>query len=398
MDPTFAERNVNEGFSGGEKKRHEILQMELLKPRIAILDETDSGLDVDALKVVSEGVNRVRATGEVGVLLITHYTRILRYIEPDFVHVFVDGRIAEEGGAELANGSRPSGYDRFAPGRSLMPGAMTSTTTTDAPGRRRTSTGLRRDFPILPATTARRQRRWSTSTRRPRRRSRAPCWTRWRVLRPRAQRAVAPRRALPRRGGDRRVRGRARRRRRASSARPARRGRVHQERHRGAQPRHLRASNAGRAGAPAAAAPATRSCVTETEHHSNIVPWQLLRRAPAPRCAARASPTPAGSTSTTSRDSLTERTRVVALAHVSNVLGTVNPVAGWSARARERRGARRARRLPGVPHLPVDVAALGADFVAFTGHKMLRPHRDRRAVAGAASCSPRCRRSSAAAR
>ena len=89
MDPAFAQRNVNEGFSGGEKKRHEIVQLELLKPKIAILDETDSGLDIDALRVVSEGVNRVRATGETGLLLITHYTRILRYIKPDFVHVFV---------------------------------------------------------------------------------------------------------------------------------------------------------------------------------------------------------------------------------------------------------------------------------------------------------------------
>ncbi|MDP9219245.1 MAG: Fe-S cluster assembly ATPase SufC [Actinomycetota bacterium] len=113
MDPAFADRNVNEGFSGGEKKRHEILQLELLKPAIAILDETDSGLDVDALKVVSEGVNRVRATGEVGILLITHYTRILRYIEPDFVHVFIDGRIVEEGGPELADRLESEGYDRF---------------------------------------------------------------------------------------------------------------------------------------------------------------------------------------------------------------------------------------------------------------------------------------------
>ncbi|WP_149205451.1 Fe-S cluster assembly ATPase SufC [Actinotalea subterranea] len=113
MDPTFAERNVNEGFSGGEKKRHEILQMELLKPKFAILDETDSGLDVDALRIVSEGVNRVRSSGEVGVLLITHYTRILRYIQPDFVHVFVDGRIAEEGGPELAERLESEGYDRF---------------------------------------------------------------------------------------------------------------------------------------------------------------------------------------------------------------------------------------------------------------------------------------------
>jgi Fe-S cluster assembly ATP-binding protein len=113
MDPTFAERNVNEGFSGGEKKRHEILQLELLKPKIAILDETDSGLDIDALKVVSAGVNRVRETGTTGTLLITHYTRILRYIKPDFVHVFVGGRIVEEGGPELAEDLEAAGYERF---------------------------------------------------------------------------------------------------------------------------------------------------------------------------------------------------------------------------------------------------------------------------------------------
>ena len=114
MDPSFAERNVNEGFSGGEKKRHEILQMELLKPKVAILDETDSGLDVDALKIVSEGVNRAKEANDVGVLLITHYTRILRYIKPDFVHVFIDGRIVEEGGPELADRLEDEGYDRYA--------------------------------------------------------------------------------------------------------------------------------------------------------------------------------------------------------------------------------------------------------------------------------------------
>ncbi|ROS30388.1 Fe-S cluster assembly ATPase SufC [Cellulomonas sp. PhB150] len=113
MDPAFAERSVNEGFSGGEKKRHEILQMELLKPKFAILDETDSGLDVDALRIVSEGVNRVKENPDVGVLLITHYTRILRYITPDFVHVFVDGKVAEEGGPELADRLENEGYDRF---------------------------------------------------------------------------------------------------------------------------------------------------------------------------------------------------------------------------------------------------------------------------------------------
>lgn len=113
MDPGFAERNVNEGFSGGEKKRHEILQMELLRPKIAILDETDSGLDVDALRIVSEGVNRIKAASDVGVLLITHYTRILRYIKPDFVHVFAGGRIVEEGGPELAEKLEEEGYAAY---------------------------------------------------------------------------------------------------------------------------------------------------------------------------------------------------------------------------------------------------------------------------------------------
>jgi Fe-S cluster assembly ATP-binding protein len=113
MDPAFTERNVNEGFSGGEKKRHEILQMELLKPKMAVLDETDSGLDVDALRVVAEGVNRIKADNSMGVLLITHYTRILKYIKPDFVHVFVAGKIAEQGGPELADRLEAEGYDRY---------------------------------------------------------------------------------------------------------------------------------------------------------------------------------------------------------------------------------------------------------------------------------------------
>ncbi|MCC3283440.1 MULTISPECIES: Fe-S cluster assembly ATPase SufC [Arthrobacter] len=113
IDADFAQRNVNEGFSGGEKKRVEILQLELFHPKFAILDETDSGLDVDALKVVSEGVNREHAEGKMGTLLITHYTRILRYIKPDHVHVFVDGRIAEQGGPELADRLEEEGYDRF---------------------------------------------------------------------------------------------------------------------------------------------------------------------------------------------------------------------------------------------------------------------------------------------
>ena len=113
MDPAFSQRDVNAGFSGGEKKRFEILQMELLRPRFAVLDETDSGLDVDALRIVSEGVNRLHDESDAGFLLITHYTRILRYIKPDHVHVFVDGRVAEAGGPDLADRLEEEGYDRY---------------------------------------------------------------------------------------------------------------------------------------------------------------------------------------------------------------------------------------------------------------------------------------------
>lgn len=113
MDSDFANRSLNEGFSGGEKKRHEIVQLELLNPRFAILDETDSGLDIDALRVVAAGVNRFAAQGDRGLLLITHYTRILRYIKPDYVHVFIAGRVAEQGGHELAERLDAEGYDRY---------------------------------------------------------------------------------------------------------------------------------------------------------------------------------------------------------------------------------------------------------------------------------------------
>ncbi|KUP97355.1 Fe-S cluster assembly ATPase SufC [Thermobifida cellulosilytica] len=113
FDSSFAARGVNEGFSGGEKKRHEILQLELLKPKVAILDETDSGLDVDALKIVSEGINRAKEANGMGVMLITHYTRILNYVKPDFVHVFAGGRVAESGGPELAETLEAEGYERF---------------------------------------------------------------------------------------------------------------------------------------------------------------------------------------------------------------------------------------------------------------------------------------------
>ncbi|HIY86059.1 MAG TPA: Fe-S cluster assembly ATPase SufC [Candidatus Yaniella excrementavium] len=113
MESSFATRNVNEGFSGGEKKRAEILQLELFKPKFAILDETDSGLDIDALRVVSAGVNRAQETNDMGSMLITHYTRILRYIKPDYVHVFVDGKIVDSGGEELADRLEDEGYVNY---------------------------------------------------------------------------------------------------------------------------------------------------------------------------------------------------------------------------------------------------------------------------------------------
>ena len=113
IDPSFSERSVNEGFSGGEKKRHEILQMQLLKPSIAVLDETDSGLDVDALRIVSEGINRYQEETGGGVLMITHYKRILNYVQPDFVHVFAHGQVVQTGGAELADQLEAEGYERF---------------------------------------------------------------------------------------------------------------------------------------------------------------------------------------------------------------------------------------------------------------------------------------------
>jgi Fe-S cluster assembly ATP-binding protein len=112
VDESFLQRSVNEGFSGGEKKRFEILQMALLKPALAVLDETDSGLDVDALKTVAEGVDRLRGP-DLGTLIITHYTRILRYIRPDEVHVMSEGRIVASGGAELADELEERGYDHL---------------------------------------------------------------------------------------------------------------------------------------------------------------------------------------------------------------------------------------------------------------------------------------------
>ena len=113
MDESFSERSVNEGFSGGEKKRHEVMQLALMKPKYAVMDETDSGLDVDALRIVSEGINRYQEETGGGVLMITHYKRILNYVKPDFIHVFADGKIVQTGDASLADQLEAEGYEKF---------------------------------------------------------------------------------------------------------------------------------------------------------------------------------------------------------------------------------------------------------------------------------------------
>ena len=113
MDASFSERSVNEGFSGGEKKRHEVMQLSLMKPKFAVMDETDSGLDVDALRIVSEGINRYQDETGGGVLMITHYKRILNYVKPDFIHVFADGKIVQTGDASIADQLEAEGYEKF---------------------------------------------------------------------------------------------------------------------------------------------------------------------------------------------------------------------------------------------------------------------------------------------
>ena len=391
LDPSFSQRNVNEGFSGGEKKRHEIAQLELLDPKVAVLDETDSGLDIDALKVVSEGVNRFAEDDDKAVLLITHYTRILRYIKPDYVHVFVAGRIADEGGPELADQLEAEGYDKYvkaaAAGRLMtLPGLLPDLEV------------LRKDFPILA-------------------------------------------RSLPGEGapGSPLVY--------LDSANTSQKPQVvidtmvdHLERHNAniARAMHTlgaesteafegaRDKVAGFIGAPSRdeviftknitealnllsntfawaegdlrVGPGDEVVITEMEHHSNIVPWQLLTE----RTGATLrwfGITDDGLLDLSNIDELiTERTKVVSLTWVSNMLGTINPIRQIADRAHEvgavvivdaapggpapggRRGRER-RRLRGV-HRP----------------QVRRPDRHRRAVGEGRPARPRCPRSTAAAR
>ena len=370
IDPSFAERNVNEGFSGGEKKRHEILQLELLKPKVAVLDETDSGLDIDALKVVSEGVNRVRATGEIGVLLITHYTRILRYIQPDFVHVFVDGRIVEEGGPELAEQLEAEGYE----GLQVRHHSTMSSTM----GRAMTDRSTRRWMSSRSARTSRSSNggcpatgRWSTSTARPtRRRSRArssrrsTTTTRHNANVHRGIHTLAEEATAAYEGAREKVA--------AFIGAPSREEVVFTKN--SSEALNLVANVLAWA-RPLATGPGQGDeiVITEMEHHSNIVPWQLL----AQRTGATLrwfGITDEGRLDLSDIDELiTERTKVASVVYVSNILGTVNPVGRSPGEARAVGALSSWTRPRRFPSFAVDVDALGADFVAFTGHKMCGP-------------------------
>ena len=365
IDQAFGERSVNEGFSGGEKKRHEILQLGLLKPKIAILDETDSGLDVDALRVVSEGVNRYAEAEHGGILLITHYTRILRYIRPQFVHVFVGGRIIESGGPELADELEENGYVPLHAARATPPRGPDMTASATRPATLDVA-AIRADFPILS-----------------------------RVMRGGNQLAYLD-------SG-------------ATSQRPIQvldaereflltfNGAVHRGAHQlmeeatdayeqgradvaafvGAEPDELvftkNATEAlnlvsyvlGDNRFDGAVGPGDVIVTTELEHHANLVPWQeLARRTGATLRWYRV--TDDGHIDLDSLQ-LDNSVKVVTFSHHSNVTGAVAPVAELVARAKAVGALTVLDACQSVPHQPVDFHALGVDFAAFSGHKMLGP-------------------------
>ena len=289
--------------------------MRLLKPRIAILDETDSGLDVDALRVVSEGVNRSREDGDVGVLLITHYTRILRYIKPDFVHVFVAGRIVEEGGAGARRQARERGLRRLRQGlqragqrrEGRRGGRIGMTVTVSRPegAQQAPASGRRGDPGGLPDPDPHRAGREAAGL--PRLRGdlaeAAPGARRRALVLREHQRRAAPGGPPARRGGDRRLRGRPRHHRRVH--RRARAGdRLHPQQHRGHQPRRLRAvqrRDGEGAGVPARtpSGRATRSSSPRWSTTPTCCRGSSCASAPGRPCAGSGSPTTAGWTSPT---------------------------------------------------------------------------------------------------
>jgi cysteine desulfurase/selenocysteine lyase len=378
IDASFAERSVNENFSGGEKKRHEILQLGLLKPKIAILDETDSGLDIDALRVVSQGVNHYAESEHGGILLITHYTRILRYVQPEFVHVFVGGRIVESGGAELADELDQNGYVRFtqtdggpaAPGFAAIAiaadrarGSLTMTTSLAGLD----LAAIRADFPIL-------QRVMRGGKQLAYLDSGATSQRPVQVLDAEREFLTTSYGAVHR-GAHQLM---------EESTDAYEQGRADIATFVGArsdelvftknatESLNLVAYALGDSRFERTVGPDDVIVVTELEHHANLVPWQELAR----RTGATLRWYGVTDEGRIDLDSLQldERVKVVAFSHHSNVTGALAPVPELVARARAVGALTVLDCCQSVPHQPVDCHALDVDFAAFSGHKMLGPN------------------------
>ena len=378
MDPAFADRYLNEGFSGGEKKRNEILQMAILEPDLAILDETDSGLDIDALRVVASGVREVRKDRpDLGVLLITHYQRILDELTPDVVHILVDGRIVESGGADLARRLEREGYDAWRDHRGHVIELDVAT--------------IKKDFPILDASVNGHRLVYLDSAASSQKPTAAVLDAMDRLLRD-DPRQRAPRRLRHRRGGH----GRATRapgpRSPASSAPPAEREIIFTKNV--TEAINLVAHCWGRANLGAGDA----VVLTEMEHHANLVPWLMLRRgARASSCATSASPT-TDVLDLSDLDAKLDGAKLLAVTAMSNVLGTIN--AGPPARRRRprrRRVVARRRRPVRAPPRHRRRRHSAPTSSPSPATRCSGPPAS--ACSGAArSCSTPCRRSSAAAR
>ena len=386
MDEGFASRYVNEGFSGGEKKRLEMLQLAMLEPEIAILDETDSGLDIDALRIVAEGVNAMLSP-DIGVLLITHYQRLLNYITPDVVHVLAQGRIVKSGGKELALRARRGGLradparsrpvDRRAgrgapraavPGRGARRGGRLGRrprmTLTSEPAKAIDPHALRADFPILRTTVHGKPLVYldSAST------SQKP-----QVVIDAVDEFYREYNANVHRGiyeiGER-------------STAAYEKARAQIARFIGASDAHevIFTRNATEAINLVAYSWGRKSIgrgdvivLTEMEHHANLVPWQLLVQ----EKDGDLEFIPITDDGVLRLDVfevlLKLKPKLVAFTHVSNTLGTINPVEELTRMAHDAGALVLIDGAQAVPHVPVDVEAIGADFYAFSGHKMLAP-------------------------
>ena len=378
----FSSRYLNDGFSGGEKKRMEILQLALLRPRFAVLDETDSGLDIDALRVVADGVNRFSGP-DMGVLIITHYQRILHYVKPDFVHVMFEGRIVKEGGP---SSSRPS-RRRATAGSGRKSRRRRERLSRDLRrSRRRRSRGF-------PGARARGQRRPG----------RLPGLRRQRPARPRLDPGGGPLRAPPPLErpprlahplgrGDGRLRGRPRDRGRPHRRRRPPRGDLRSQRHRGDQPRR---PGLGRR---------QRRRGRSHRAHGDGAPLQHRPLAAARRTGRRRDRLGAGHRRRTPRHGRACEPRSgtgpswLRVAHVSNVLGTLNPIAEIAAHGARRRRARPRRRRPGRAQARARHGRARRRLLRDHRPQALRAHGHRRALGAGSTCCARRRRSWAAAR